>query len=118
MGALKIFKASSKSITVGWQVPADDGDSTVTAFASEVQCCEDEANEWIKLEKVFPGEDLKSSYEVKKGNSYRFRVYALNMLGNGPMLTTDDILADDKVKLCADLGGTRRQRQPHQRLPR
>merc|ERR1739838_812146 len=96
--ALKIFKASSKSITVGWQVPADDGDSTVTAFASEVQCCEDEANEWIKLEKVFPGEDLKSSYEVKKGNSYQFRVYALNMLGNGPMLTTDDILADDKFK--------------------
>lgn len=49
-----------------------------------------------QLNKVFPGEDLKASYEVKKGNSYRFRIQALNMLGSGPSVTSEDILADDK----------------------
>lgn len=95
---LKIFKASSKGMTVGWQPPKDDGDSTITAYAIEVQCVEDEAHEWIKLNKVFPGEDLKSSYEVKKGNSYIFKVIAINMLGNSPALCTEAILADDKFK--------------------
>jgi len=95
---LKVFKASSKSLTIGWQPPKDDGESTLTAYAIEVQCVEDEAHEWIKLNKVFPGEDLKSSYEVKKNNSYRFKVCAINMLGSGPAVTSEDILADDKFK--------------------
>jgi len=101
---VKIFKASSKSLTIGWQPPSDDGDSTITAYSIEVQCCEDEAHEWFKLNKVFPGEDLKASYEVKKGNSYRFRIQALNMLGSGPSVTSEDILADDKFKPPAAVG--------------
>jgi len=96
--SLKAFKTSSKNITVGWQPPKDDGESTLTAYAIEVQCVQDEAHEWIKLNKVFPGEDLKSSYDVKKGNSYIFRVYAINMLGSSPAATTEAILADDKFK--------------------
>ena len=47
--SLKAFKTSSKNITVGWQPPKDDGESTLTAYAIEVQCVQDEAHEWIKV---------------------------------------------------------------------
>jgi len=49
-GPLKILKASSKSITVGWSPPADDGGSHVTQYVVEKQTVGDD--EWTRVSGV------------------------------------------------------------------
>uniref|UniRef100_H2YX61 Fibronectin type-III domain-containing protein n=1 Tax=Ciona savignyi TaxID=51511 RepID=H2YX61_CIOSA len=96
-GPMKTLKASSKALTVGWAAPSDDGGMHITQYVVERKTCGDELEEWTRIGKVFPGEDLKmTSDHVDKGTSYKFRVSAHNSLGSSPYLESADILADDK----------------------
>ncbi|XP_078481079.1 immunoglobulin-like and fibronectin type III domain-containing protein 1 isoform X2 [Ciona intestinalis] len=98
-GSMKTVKASSKALTVGWAPPSDDGGMHITQYLVERKTCGDELEEWSRIGKVFPGEDLKmTSDHVDKGTSYKFRVSAQNALGSSPFLESAEILADDKFK--------------------
>ncbi|XP_076821104.1 immunoglobulin-like and fibronectin type III domain-containing protein 1 [Clavelina lepadiformis] len=97
-GPVKILKASSKLINIGWAPPSDDGGLHITQYVVEKTVCGTD-DEWSRLGKVFPGEDLRMTTDhVEKGKSYKFRINASNNFGTSPYLISNDILADDKYK--------------------
>nr|XP_039267384.1 twitchin-like [Styela clava] len=95
---MKVLKASSKAITVGWKAPEDDGGTKITQYVMEKKDDGKEV-EWTRAGKILPGEKLQFVADhVEKGTSYAFRVSAFNQLGNSGYLESEFILADDKYK--------------------
>lgn len=95
---IKVLKASSKEIIIGWKEPKDDGGTKITQYLVERK--EDSpGGEWIRAAKILPGEQLQHTTDhVDKGTSYVFRVSAFNQLGNSDYLESEPVLADDKYK--------------------
>lgn len=91
---MRKFEQNINSITVEWGEPGSDGGSAITGYIIEKR----DANrtQWSRVGDLDADARRYKVSKLVEGNEYYFRVAALNRIGQGPFVITDDAI---KAKL-------------------
>ncbi|GFO38541.1 titin, partial [Plakobranchus ocellatus] len=90
-GPMKLSDFTETSVTMHWQQPAEDGGSNITDYVLEVQ----EGNkDWKNLTKVESYTTKYKAVDLKEGTQYKFRVSAVNKVGQSKPLESDQVVLE------------------------
>lgn len=78
---LEIFDWDKDHVKIKWAKPDKDGGAEITEYEIEVK--EKSSKEWIKRKRVPASETTTIVEELKEGQTYEFRVRAVNKAGPG-----------------------------------
>ncbi|GIY64293.1 twitchin [Caerostris darwini] len=90
-GALEVTDWDKDHIDLKWTAPETDGGSPITGYLVEVK---DKLGNWVKAMEVPAGQTTASVPDLVQGQSYEFRVKAVNKAGPGePSNETPPVVA-------------------------
>ncbi|GFS00827.1 titin [Elysia marginata] len=90
-GPLKMSDFKETSVTLHWQHPAEDGGSSIMQYDLEVQ---EGKKDWRPLSKVESYTTKFKAADLKEGTKYKFRVSAVNKVGQSKPLESDGVVLE------------------------
>ena len=88
---------ADSSLVLHWEEPLQDGGSPITGYLVERRTAMKKA--WQKIGQTVGNVTHFECTNLKKGYAYFFRVFAVNIAGQGPPLQPDEPITAGK-KLC------------------
>ncbi|KAI8488689.1 Titin-like, partial [Branchiostoma belcheri] len=90
LGPLVVADVTPESCLLRWEPPEDDGGATITNFIVERMDVKQQL--WIKVSSAVRRTSLKVS-KLSPGQTYQFRVFAVNVHGVGEPLLSEAVIA-------------------------
>ena len=88
---MKLSDFTETSVTMHWQHPVEDGGSDVTKYIVEIQ---EGKKDWKQLSKVESYTTKFKAVDLKEGTQYKFRVSAVNKIGQSEPLESDQVVLE------------------------
>ena len=95
MGPIKFEKVLENSITLSWNPPKKDGGSKVISYLVEIS--PDNGKTWKTVESVDAPTTVSTAKGLTAGTKYTFRVSAVNKVGKGEPLQSDEVTPQKKI---------------------
>ncbi|RUS90387.1 hypothetical protein EGW08_001882, partial [Elysia chlorotica] len=90
-GPMKLSDFTEISVTMHWQHPSDDGGSDVLQYILEIQ---EDKHDWKQLSTVDNFITKFKAADLKEGTMYKFRVSAVNKVGQSKPLESDQVVLE------------------------
>ncbi|KAF2361287.1 Fibronectin type III [Trinorchestia longiramus] len=94
LGPFDVTDMAETSLVLHWQEPLEDGGSPITSYTVERRTAMKKA--WQKIGQTSENVTHFECLNLKKGYTYFFRVFAVNVAGQGPPLQPDEAITAGK----------------------
>uniref|UniRef100_A0A3Q3IVJ7 Immunoglobulin superfamily member 22 n=1 Tax=Monopterus albus TaxID=43700 RepID=A0A3Q3IVJ7_MONAL len=95
-GKVEFLELSGKCITMKWKAPRDNGGNQVTSFVIERRKADKKS--WTRVGEVDSSTTVFSDDKVEEGQTYQYRIRAVNAEGISDPLETEEVCSGEPIE--------------------